>query len=144
MASMVASSIVLIIQALLFRDGGLLALGANVFNMAIAITMTVVLANKLLEKMGIKNEKIRIFICSYLSVNIAALLTAIELGLQPVLFTKAGKPLYFMYGLKTTIPAMMIPHLLIVGLVEAAMTVLLYSPLKNFVTIKAEEKEVNE
>ncbi|WP_241243609.1 energy-coupling factor ABC transporter permease [Caldicellulosiruptor changbaiensis] len=140
MASTVASSVVLIIQALLFRDGGILALGTNIFNMAVAIPLTAVLISKLLEKLGLKNEKVRIFISSYFSINFAALLTAFELGLQPLLFTKAGKPLYFMYDLKTTIPAMMIPHILVVAVVEAVLTVLLYSPLKNFATIKAEEK----
>jgi len=142
-ASIIASSVVLIIQALLFRDGGILALGTNVFNMAIAIPLSTVFINKLLESLNLKNEKVRIFISSYFSINIAAFLTAIELGLQPLLFTKAGKPLYFMYDLKTTIPAMMIPHFLIVAVVEAALTVLLYLPLKNYATIKAEEKEVS-
>lgn len=139
-ASIIATSVVLIIQALLFRDGGILALGTNIFNMAIAIPLSIAFISKLLESFGLKNEKIRIFVSSYFSTNIAALLTAIELGLQPLLFTKAGKPLYFMYDLKTTIPAMMVPHLLVVAVVEAVLTVLLYSPLKNFATIKVGEK----
>lgn len=138
--SIIATSVVLIIQALLFRDGGILALGTNVFNMAIIIPLTAVFINRLLKNLNLKDEKIRIFISSYFSINIAALLTAIELGLQPLLFTKAGKPLYFIYDLKTTIPTMMISHLLAVGVIEAAVTVLLYSPLKNFATIKAEER----
>jgi len=135
-SSIIASAVVLIIQALLFRDGGILALGANVFNMAVAIPLVTIFVDSILKTANLKNEKVRMFISTYISINMAALLTAVELGLQPILFTKAGKPLYFMYDLKTTIPAMMVPHLLMVGVIEAVLTVLLYSPLKNFAKIK--------
>lgn len=131
-ASIIASTVVLIIQALLFRDGGILALGTNVFNMAIAIPLVTIFVDSLLKMANLKNEKVRMFISTYISTNVAALLTAVELGLQPILFTKAGKPLYFMYDLKTTIPAMMVPHLLIVGVVEAVLTVFAIFTFKKF------------
>ena len=49
---------------------------------------------------------------SYVAINAAALLTGIELGLQPLIASEAGqKPLYNPYGLEVTIPAMMLPTL---------------------------------
>jgi cobalt/nickel transport system permease protein len=52
-------------------------------------------------------------------VNVSAILAAIELGLQPMLFhDAAGAPLYAPYPLHIAIPAMMIGHLTIAGLAE--------------------------
>jgi len=54
-----------------------------------------------------------------LSINVAALLTAIELGIQPMLFRDAsGAPLYAPYPLRIAIPAMMAGHLTVAGLAE--------------------------
>ena len=62
-------------------------------------------------------------IAGYVSINVAALLTAIELGIQPLLFRDAaGHALYFPYDLSLAIPAMMIGHLTIAGAVEALAT----------------------
>lgn len=61
---------------------------------------------------------------SYAGINLAALCTAIEFGIQPILFhDAAGNALYCPYGLSVSIPAMMIPHLLVAGIVEAAFTI---------------------
>ena len=59
----------------------------------------------------------------YLAVNAAALLAAVEFGIQPVLFHDAnGTPLYAPYRLSVAIPAMMIGHLTFAGLAEAAIS----------------------
>jgi cobalt/nickel transport system permease protein len=56
-------------------------------------------------------------------LNVAALAAAIEFGLQPLLFKAAdGTPLYCPYGLDVTIPAMMIAHLTVAGVVEGLVT----------------------
>jgi cobalt/nickel transport system permease protein len=58
-------------------------------------------------------------VAGYLSINVAALLTGIELGIQPMLFRDAsGAPLYAPYPLKIAIPAMMAGHLTVAGLAE--------------------------
>lgn len=121
-AAVVSTSIALIIQAIFFGDGGIISLGANIFNMAILMPFTAYYVNALLSKL-LKSNKTRVFIAGYISLNIAALFTAIEFGIQPLLFKDAlGAPLYCPYPFAVSIPAMMIPHLLIVGIVEGIFT----------------------
>ena len=56
-------------------------------------------------------------------MNVAALCAAIEFGLQPTLFHNAdGTPLYAPFHLAQTIPAMMVAHLTVAGVVEFALT----------------------
>jgi nickel transport protein len=56
---------------------------------------------------------------------LGSLFTALELGLQPLLHSGVGKgSLYFPFPLKIAIPAVMIPHLTAVGLLEVTVTVL--------------------
>jgi cobalt/nickel transport system permease protein len=58
-------------------------------------------------------------IAGYVAINAAALLAAIEFGLQPLLFHDAsGAPLYAPYPLNIAIPAMMLGHLTLAGLAE--------------------------
>jgi cobalt/nickel transport system permease protein len=60
---------------------------------------------------------------AYIGINAAALLTAIEFGLQPALFHRAdGTPLYAPFHLSHAIPTMMFAHLLVAGVVEFALT----------------------
>src|SRR5258706_1510844 len=60
---------------------------------------------------------------AYVGLNAAALCTAVEFGLQPRLFhTADGTPLYAPFHLAQTIPAMAFAHLLVAGVVEAALT----------------------
>jgi cobalt/nickel transport system permease protein len=121
-AASIAISIALVIQALLFGDGGVLALGANCFNMAFLAPFTGYLIYKLLTRLKV-NKTIGAGIGAYIGINVAALATAIELGLQPLLFhTANGVPLYFPYGLNLAIPAMLLAHLTIAGVVEALVT----------------------
>ena len=59
-------------------------------------------------------------VAGYVAINVAALATAIEFGVQPMLFhTDAGVPLYAPYPLEIAIPAMMIGHLSVAGIAEA-------------------------
>ncbi len=121
-ASSIAISIALIIQALLFGDGGVLALGANCFNMAFLAPFAGYMVYKFSLKLKI-NQSISSGIGAYIGINIAALATAIELGLQPLLFHSAsGSPLYFPYGLTLSIPAMLFAHLTVAGFAEAIVT----------------------
>ena len=62
-------------------------------------------------------------LAGYVAINLAALLTAIEFGVQPMLFhDTSGAPLYAPYPLDIAIPAMMIGHLTIAGLAEMFIT----------------------
>lgn len=129
-----AVTIALVIQALFFGDGGILAIGVNCFNMAFIMPYTAYYIFKLSKKI-IPNkigENLGAFISGYISVNMAALFAAIEFGIQPLLFKDAsGLPLYSPYGLAISIPAMMLPHLLIVGFLEGIITLGAYSYIKK-------------
>jgi cobalt/nickel transport system permease protein len=73
------------------------------------------------------------FISGYLSLVVAAMLTAVELGIQPLIAsTSDGKALYCPYDLSITIPAMAIEHMLLFGIVEGIITAIIVSYfLKN-------------
>jgi cobalt/nickel transport system permease protein len=120
--AILAVSVALIIQALLFGDGGITAIGANCFNIAIVGSLVAWGTYTLLARRAPLNSRRRAIaagIAGYVAVNAAAFVTAIELGLQPHLFRDAaGAPLYAPYPLDVAIPAMMLGHITIAGLAE--------------------------
>lgn len=121
----ISITIALLIQALLFGDGGVLAFGANCFNMAFVIPFAGYYIYKFLKETikGEKGEYISTFIASYLALNAGALCASIEFGIQPLLFKDAlGMPLYCPYPLSISIPSMIIPHLAVAGVIEAIIT----------------------
>lgn len=125
-AACICVSVALLIQAVLFGDGGILAFGANCFNMAFVLPYVGYFIYQLLAKKECSNARklVSAGIASYIAINLAALCTAIEFGIQPMLFHDAsGNALYCPYGLNVSIPAMMIEHLTLFGFVEAVFTV---------------------
>lgn len=134
-AASLAVSVALIIQALFFGDGGILAIGANVFNMAIAMPFVGYFIYRLLSGNSPITSRKRVVagvIAGYVGMNVAALLTGLELGLQPMLFhDTAGRALYFPYDLSVAVPAMMLGHLTIGGAAEALMTGLVLAWLQR-------------
>jgi len=127
-AACLGVSVALIIQALVFGDGGILAIGANCFNMGLVMPMVGYYVYKLVK--GSSDERsgralIAAAIAGYVGLNVAALFTALEFGSQYHLFQAAdGTPLYFMYPIKVAVAAMMSEHLLLAGPVEALVTAL--------------------
>lgn len=124
-AACIVITVALLIQALLFGDGGILAFGANCFNMAFIIPFVGYYIYMFLKKYvkTSKGDYISSFIASYVAINIAAFFTSVEFGLQPLLFRDAsGMPLYSPYPLSISIPAMLIPHLLAAGILEGIVT----------------------
>ena len=128
-AASLALSVALFLQALLFGDGGILALGANIFNMAIAMPFVGYAVYHFFRKQN--HETAGVLVGSYVGINVAAFLTAIELGIQPIIATQGGEPLYNPYGLAVTIPAMMVTHLTIAGAVEVFFTYVIYRFVKQ-------------
>jgi cobalt/nickel transport system permease protein len=122
----IALSVALAIQALLFGDGGILALGANCFNIAVAGSWTAAAVYRVVAGSSAIDARRRVIaggVAGYLAINVAALLTACELGLQPLLFHDAtGAALYAPYPLGVALPAMMLGHLTLAGLAEALLT----------------------
>lgn len=125
-AGMLAISTALLIQALFFGDGGVTAFGANAFNMAIVgCLVTYGIYNILRPLLGTRAwvQPLSAAIAAYTAINVSALFTAIEFGIQPMLFRDAaGHPLYAPFPLSVAIPAMLIGHLTIAGLAEFVVT----------------------
>ena len=122
-AAVIAVSVALLFQALLFGDGGVLVYGVNVLNMAIIMPFVGYAVSKAIAGNSHLTSRRRVLaagVAGYVGLNVAALAAAIELGIQPVLFhTADGTPLYSPYHLAQTIPAMMLAHLVVAGFVEA-------------------------
>jgi len=115
-AGAIAISVVLTAQCFIFQDGGLTALGANVFNMAIIGTMLVYLIYKLISKIigGNKGIIIASFVSAWFSVVLASSACAVELAISGTV------PFSIVF------PAMVGIHALI-GIVEGLITILVVS-----------------
>ncbi|WP_308590083.1 cobalt transporter CbiM [uncultured Megasphaera sp.] len=121
-AACLAVSVALLIQALFFGDGGVLAFGANCFNMAFVLPFVGYALYQSLKKLHLP-ELAAAGISAYAGINAAAFCAAVEFGIQPLLFTDAaGQALYCPYPLWISVPAMMIGHLTLFGLAEVVFT----------------------
>jgi cobalt/nickel transport system permease protein len=124
--AILAISIALAIQALFFGDGGITTLGANCLNMAIVASLVAYASYRLIAvgaAIASKRRVVAAAIAGYLAVNAAALVAAIEFGIQPMLFHDArGVPLYAPYPLSIAVPAMLIGHLTLAGVAEAVIS----------------------
>jgi cobalt/nickel transport system permease protein len=142
-AACIAVSVALLLQAVIFGDGGILAFGANCFNMAFVLPYVGYFVYSWIVKRASKSSVTGVAetnsvkpgihyaaaaVGSYIGINAAAFCAAVEFGVQPLLFKDSlGNALYCPYDLSVSIPAMMIPHLAVAGVVEAAFTVAVYA-----------------
>jgi cobalt/nickel transport system permease protein len=118
-----AVSLVLAMQALLFGDGGITALPVNALAMGLVGAFCALVAWKLLARL---HETLALFLAGWLSIVLPATLVAVVLGIQPAIAHDAqGAPLFFPFGLNVTLPAVVLPHVL-VGIAEGVLTVLGY------------------
>jgi len=134
-AALIAITVALVIQALLFGDGGITAFGANCFNMAAVIPFVGYGTYRLIAGAAPTPSTRRVIaagIAGYLGINAAALCAGVEFGLQPHLcHSAAGQSLYCPYGLRIAVPAMVGEHLLVFGWIEALVTALVVKYLQN-------------
>jgi cobalt/nickel transport system permease protein len=136
-AAVLAVSVALIIQALIFGDGGITALGANCFNIAFVGSLggywTYRLASGLAARVkggqargaGRTPTALHLTagaIAAYASVNLGGLCTAVQLGIQSTIHPGSPNPQYFPYPMSVTLPAVMVPHLTAVGALEGVVT----------------------
>lgn len=118
-AGFLAVSLVLAMQALLFGVGGITALAVNALAMGLAGSASAWLTWRAIRPFHVPAALI---LAGWVSVVLPALLLAVVLGLQPAIaHDDAGRPLFFPFGLAITLPAVMIPHLLL-GLGEGVLT----------------------
>jgi len=111
-AGAIVIAVVLIVQAFIFMDGGVAALGANIFNMAIVGVYGSYLIYWLISRISKKRTifLISVAVASWLSVVIASFFAALELGISGT------------YALGITLKAMVGVHM-IIGIGEAVITV---------------------
>ncbi|MCE4628379.1 MAG: energy-coupling factor ABC transporter permease [Desulfurococcales archaeon] len=113
-------ALVLIVQALVFHDGGLTTLGANILNMGIIAVLTGYYTFKYTMKlMGTPSSKslfITGLLAGWASVFLAGVACGVEIGLSP----------RFPYGVEITLPVMGGWHFAL-GIVEGVITGLVLS-----------------
>lgn len=111
-AGAIIIAVVLIVQAFIFMDGGVIALGANIFNMAIIGVYGSYLIYWLIGKISKKRTifLISVAVASWLSVVIASFFAALELGISGT------------YAMGITLKAMVGVHM-IIGIGEVVITV---------------------
>jgi cobalt/nickel transport system permease protein len=128
-AALIAISIALVIQALLFGDGGVTAIAANCFNIAFVMPMTGYFVYRTISRgaeVGSRRRWIAGAAAGYVGLNVGAVTTAVLFGIQPLIARGAdGRPLYFPYPLEVAVPVMALQHLLLFGILEAVLTALL-------------------
>jgi len=118
-AAILSMTIVLLMQAFFFADGGILAFGMNAFNMAIIGGLSFFLIRLFTRgSAGSRRFIPSVFVVSWLSVMAGALVAALEVS--PA----------FAGGVMVTVPSMLFYHV-IIGLGEGAITVVLISSLQR-------------
>jgi cobalt/nickel transport system permease protein len=134
-AACIAVSVALIIQALVFGDGGITCLGANCLNMAVIMPFAgywVYRAVAGRSEATSPRRWIGAAVGGYVGLNVAAIATGIEFGIQPLIaHDAAGHALYGPYPLAVAVPAMALEHLLLFGVVEALFTGLVVAYLQR-------------
>jgi len=106
--------LVLFVQCIIFHDGGITTLGANVLNMAIVDVLVGYYLYVLISKFGKGDYRYKLigaFLGGWMGIALAGLFAGIELGLSPS----------FGFPLGITVPVMLGWHLLL-GVIEGLIT----------------------
>lgn len=147
--AVIAVSVVLAIQALVFGDGGITTIGANCFNMAIVLPFVSwwvfrAVAGRAKGCKGGGGFRLLAgaFLSGWIGLSAAAFCAGVELGIQPIIaHGPGGAPLYAPYPLSIALPAMFLEHLLVFGPFEGIVTMLLvkyfYSTESDFAAASA-------
>lgn len=133
-AACIAVSIALIVQAVVFGDGGITCIGANCLNMAIIMPFTGYWVYRLIagrSDFKSKRRAVAAAIGGYVGLNAAALAMAFELGWSSLARDSMNRALYSPYPMRVTIPAVTVGHLLVFGVLEAVITGLLVGYLQR-------------
>lgn len=147
-AGLIAVTVALLFQALLFGDGGVLAFGVNVTNMSVVLPFVAYGIYRLIAGRSELTGTRRVvagFVGGYVGINASALMVGIELGIQPDLFHDAsGAPLYSPYHLSQSIPAMLLAHLTVAGVAEGILTaaVIAYLQRANLPLLRVNHPDV--
>jgi len=116
-AAIVVISTILFIQAIIFMDGGIVVLGANILNMAVVQVFTGYFIFYKCKHI-ISSYKIRTFLAAFLSLEVSAAIASLELAFSQTI------------SLSTVLTAMLGWHFLI-GILEAIITLVIIIYLKK-------------
>lgn len=134
-AGVIAISVALVLQALMFGDGGITAIAANCFNMAVIMPFSGYYIYKFISgsaPIASSRRMIAAAVAGYVSLALAATSTGIMFGIQPLLHMSAeGVPFYMPYGLNFTVPAMVLEHVLGFSILEAVITALIFAYIQK-------------
>jgi len=118
-AALIAITVALVVQALLFGDGGVTAIGANCFNMAFVLPFAGYYIYRVISVKSAKDSLRRALGAAagaYFGLVASALFTGAEFGAQPLFYhTADGRSLYCPYGLNVAVPVMLAEHVLLFG-----------------------------
>ncbi len=118
-AAILSMTLVLGMQALFFADGGIVAFGMNMFNMAIIGGLSYFLIKAFTRKNNSQKWFISsVFIASWISIMLGAVITSFEIA--PA----------FSGGLAVTLPSMLLLHG-IIGVGEGAITTVLVTSIQR-------------
>ncbi|HID40577.1 MAG TPA: metal transporter [Pyrodictium sp.] len=109
-------ALVLAVQTLVFHDGGITALGANIFNMAVVDVVIGYYLYRAATRAISETRKARLtgaFLGGWLGIVLAGLAAGIEIGLSPS----------FPYGVEVSVPVMVTWHA-VLGVIEGLITAL--------------------
>ncbi len=134
-AAVISISVTLVLQALIFGDGGITAIAANCFNMAVVMPFSAYYIYKFISgntEIASSRRITASAIAGYISITLAAASTGFMFGIQPILHHDAsGMPLYMPYGLGITLPAMVLEYALVFGFIEALVTALIFAYIQR-------------
>jgi len=134
-AAMVAVSLALAVQALMFGDGGVTTFGANCLNMAVIMPFAGWAAYRVIAgnaPVDSRRQWVGAAVGGYIGLNAAALSAGLMFGIQPLIaYDAAGRALYCPFGLQVALPAMCATHLVLFGVVEAVVTGLVIAYLQR-------------
>ena len=130
-------ALVLVVQCLVFHDGGITALGANIVNMGIVAVVVGYYVFRLSTRVlgsGRLGRLVGGFLGGWLSITLAGVACGVEIGLSP----------QFPYGVGVTVPIMGFWHALL-GVVEGVVTAFVvdyvYERASSFVVVREIEVE---
>ncbi|WP_293445149.1 cobalt transporter CbiM [Persephonella sp.] len=116
----ISLSLVLLIQAIIFGDGGITAWAVNSLSMGFVASFTAYFSYRFLSGF---NRGFALFFSGWISAVVSSLVIAVFLGIQPMIaHTPDGKPLFFPFGLEITVPALVLSHMVYFGIVEGVYT----------------------
>lgn len=125
----ISISLVLLVQVIFMGVGGITSFPINALCIGFIGSFTSYYIHLVAKK--VFPHKVALFFASFMAIIVAAFSIAVALGIQPIIsHDNLGSPLYFPFGMKTTIPLLLVSHIF-VAIGEGILTLLLYSFVKN-------------